>query len=109
MANPQNSAVQEIDRADALALPEFGPPLSVDTKSTVASAGSGMGFLYTLREVMRVRMAKFAALVLFVTFIAAVFAPWLAPTIPRNRSPGIRSRRPPASTGWELIGSAVTN
>jgi hypothetical protein len=77
MANPRGSAVEEIDQADALTAPEFGTPLSAEVKSTSVSAGNGMGFRYTVREVMRVRMAKFAAVALFATFIAAVFARWL--------------------------------
>jgi ABC-type dipeptide/oligopeptide/nickel transport system permease subunit len=87
MANPRGSTVEEIDQADALTVPEFGTPLSAEAKSTAVSAGSGMGFRHTVREVMRVRMAKFAAIVLFATFIAAVFAPWLAPYDPTKSKP----------------------
>jgi hypothetical protein len=67
-----------------------------------------MGFRHTVREVMRVRMAKFAAIVLFATFMAAVFAPQHL-MIPPNRSPGIPFRHRPANIGWEPIGLAVTS
>jgi len=99
MANPRDSAVEEIDRPDALALPEFGAPVSAETKTPRVSAGSGMGFRHTVREVMRVRMAKFAAVVLFVTFIAAVFAPWLAPYDPHKSKPW-DSLQAPSSKYW---------
>jgi peptide/nickel transport system permease protein len=99
MANPRGSAVEEINQADALALPEFGTPLSAETKSIKVSAGSGMGFRHTVREVLRVRMAKFAAVVLFATFIAAVFAPWLAPYDPTKSKPW-DSLQAPSSKYW---------
>ncbi|MGH8071180.1 MAG: hypothetical protein ACRERE_39320 [Candidatus Entotheonellia bacterium] len=100
MANPRDSAVEEIEPADSLPFPEFGAPLSAETKSTLVSAGSGMGFLHTLREVMRVRMAKFAAVVLFVTFIAAVFAPWLTPYDPTKSKPWDSLQAPSTGRPW---------
>lgn len=99
MANPRGSAVEEIDQADALTVPEFGTPLSAEAKATAVSAGGGMGFRHTVREVMRVRMAKFAAIVLFATFIAAVFAPWLAPYDPTKSKPW-DSLQAPSSKYW---------
>jgi hypothetical protein len=77
MANLRDSAVEEVEQADQLALREVGESISAETKSSMNGSGRNTGFVYTLREVMRVRMAKFAACVLFVTLMAAVFAPWL--------------------------------
>jgi peptide/nickel transport system permease protein len=54
---------------------------------------------HTLRELMRVRLAKFAALVLGVTMIVAVFAPWLAPYDPVKTKPW-DSLQPPSSKYW---------
>ena len=99
MANPRGSAVEEIDQADALTVSELGTPLRAEAKSTAVSAGSGVGFRHTVREVMRVRMAKFAAVVLFVTVIAAVFAPWLAPYDPTKSKPW-DSLQAPSSKYW---------
>src|SRR5919109_1466883 len=99
MANPRDSAVEELDQTDGLAAPELGTPLTAETKSTKVSAGSSMGFRYTVREVMRVRMAKFAAVVLFATLIAAVFAPWLAPYDPTKSKPW-DSLHAPSSKYW---------
>jgi peptide/nickel transport system permease protein len=53
----------------------------------------------TLRELMRVRLAKFAALVLGVTIIVAVLAPWLAPYDPVKTKPW-DSLHPPSSKYW---------
>jgi peptide/nickel transport system permease protein len=53
----------------------------------------------TFRELMRVRLAKFAALVLGVTMIVAVFAPWLAPYDPVKTKPW-DSLQPPSSKYW---------
>jgi peptide/nickel transport system permease protein len=53
----------------------------------------------TLRELMRVRLAKFAALVLGVTMIVAVLAPWLAPYDPVKTKPW-DSLHPPSSKYW---------
>lgn len=53
----------------------------------------------TVRELMRVRLAKFAALVLGVTMIVAVFAPWLAPYDPVKTKPW-DSLHPPSSKYW---------
>jgi peptide/nickel transport system permease protein len=99
MANVRNSVVEDMQRADRLVLPDVGEPLLVDTKSIVRGTGSGPGFVHTVREVMRVRLAKFAALVLFVTFIAAVFAPWLAPYDPTKSKPW-DSLKAPSSQYW---------
>ena len=43
--------------------------------------------MHTLRDLMRVRLAKFAAVVLGLTILAAVFAPWLAPYDPVKAKP----------------------
>jgi peptide/nickel transport system permease protein len=99
MANPRDSAVEEIEPMDPLAVPAFGTPFSTEIKPVVVSAGSGLGFLPTLREVMRVRMAKFAAIVLFLTLVAAVFAPWLAPYDPTKSKPW-DSLKAPSSKYW---------
>jgi peptide/nickel transport system permease protein len=58
-----------------------------------------VGFRHTLRNLMRVRLAKFAAVVLGVTLVAAVFAPWLAPHDPTKAKPW-DSLRPPSATYW---------
>ena len=99
MANTRGSAVEEIEPSAPLAVPGFGIASSAETKLPRVSAGSGMGFRHTVREVMRVRMAKFAAVVLFATFIAAVFAPWLAPYDP-NKSKPWDSLQAPSSKYW---------
>ena len=38
-------------------------------------AAAGLGVVHTLRQVLRVRLAKFGAFVLLVTLVAAIFAP----------------------------------
>ena len=48
---------------------------------------------------MRVRLAKFAAVVLGVTIVVAVFAPWLAPYDPVKIKPW-DSLHPPSSKYW---------
>src|SRR2546425_12964488 len=48
---------------------------------------------------MRVRLAKFAAVVLGVTLVVAVFAPWLAPYDPVKTKPW-DSLHPPSSKYW---------
>src|SRR5882724_10259852 len=99
MANPRGSPVEEINQDDALTGSEVGTPLNAEAKSNGVSAGSGMGFRHTVREVMRMRMAKFAAIVLFATVIAAVFAPWLAPYDPTKSKPW-DSLQAPSSKYW---------
>jgi peptide/nickel transport system permease protein len=54
---------------------------------------------HTLRDLMRVRLAKFAAVVLGVTLVMAVFAPWLAPYDPAKAKPW-DSLHPPSSKYW---------
>src|SRR5215471_11245234 len=54
---------------------------------------------HTLRELMRVRLAKFAAVVLGVMLVVAVFAPWLAPYDPVKAKPW-DSLHPPSSKYW---------
>ena len=54
---------------------------------------------HTLRDLMRVRLAKFAAVVLGVTIVMAVFAPWLAPYDPVKTKPW-DSLHPPSSQYW---------
>ena len=54
---------------------------------------------HTLRALMRVRLAKFAAVVLGVTIVMAVFAPWLAPYDPVKAKPW-DSLHPPSSQYW---------
>jgi peptide/nickel transport system permease protein len=51
------------------------------------------------RALMRVRLAKFAAVVLGLTLVAALFAPWLAPHDPVKAKPW-DSLHPPSSTYW---------
>jgi peptide/nickel transport system permease protein len=58
-----------------------------------------VGFRHTLRNLMRVRLAKFAAVVLGVTLVAAVFAPWLAPHDPTKAKPW-DSLHPPSAIYW---------
>jgi peptide/nickel transport system permease protein len=58
-----------------------------------------VGFWHTLRNLMRVRLAKFAAVVLGVTLVVAVFAPWLAPHDPTKAKPW-DSLHPPSATYW---------
>jgi peptide/nickel transport system permease protein len=98
MANLQDSTVEAIEPADRLVLTEVIEPTAFE-KATVSGGGSGMGFAHTVREVMRVRLAKFAASVLLVTLIAAVFAPWLAPYDPAKSKPW-DSLKAPSSKYW---------
>ena len=58
-----------------------------------------MELRHTLQELMRVRLAKFAALVLGVTIMVAVLAPWLAPYDPVKTKPW-DSLHPPSSKYW---------
>ena len=58
-----------------------------------------MELRHTLRDLMRVRLAKFAAAVLGVTILVAVFAPWLAPYDPVKTKPW-DSLHPPSSKYW---------
>lgn len=99
MAELRGSAVEEVAQPDGLAMPATSEPTSADWGSAMRGSGSGMGFVYTVREVMRVRLAKFAAFILFVTLIAAVFAPWLAPYDPTKAKPW-DSLKPPSSQYW---------
>jgi peptide/nickel transport system permease protein len=99
MANLRGSAVEELEQGGRPALPEVGEPMGAETRPTVAGAGSNTGFVYTLREVMRVRLAKFAAFVLLVTLVAAIFAPRLAPYDPVKSKPW-DSLKPPSSKYW---------
>ena len=102
MENLQDSVVEEIAAVGRPAVPEVGEPLGAETKPSLGGAGGpggGTGFLHTLREVMRVRLAKFAAGVLLVTLVAAVFAPWLAPHDPVKSRPW-DSLKPPSSKYW---------
>ena len=99
MANLRDSAVEEIEPVDRLASPGVGEPTGIEPRRTIGRDGSSAGLAYTVREVMRVRMAKFAAVVLFVTFIAAVFAPWLAPYDPTKSKPW-DSLQAPSNKYW---------
>jgi len=54
---------------------------------------------HTVRELMRVRLAKFAAVVLGVTLVVALFAPWLAPYDPVKTKPW-DSLHPPSGKYW---------
>ncbi len=99
MANLRDSVVAEVEQPDRLARSEVSAPLTAELQSTMTGSGRYTGFVYTVREVMRVRLAKFAAFVLFVTFIAAVFAPWLAPYDPTKSKPW-DSLKPPSSQYW---------
>ena len=99
MANLRDSAVEEIEPVDRLTSPGVGEPTGIEPRRTIGGDGSSAGLAYTVREVMRVRMAKFAAVVLFVTFIAAVFAPWLAPYDPTKSKPW-DSLQAPSSKYW---------
>jgi peptide/nickel transport system permease protein len=56
-------------------------------------------FGHTLRELQRVRLARFAAVILGLTMIAALFAPWLAPYDPVKSKPW-DSLQPPSSKYW---------
>lgn len=58
-----------------------------------------MEHTHTLRDLMRVRLAKFAAVVLGVTLVVAVFAPWLAPYDPVKSTPW-DSLYPPSGKYW---------
>ena len=58
-----------------------------------------MEHMHTLRDLMRVRLAKFAAVVLGLTILAAVFATWLAPYDPVKAKPW-DSLHPPSSKYW---------
>jgi peptide/nickel transport system permease protein len=99
MANVQDSAVEEIQVRGSLTVPEVGEPMGTATRQSIRGAGSGVGLVHTLREVMRVRLAKFAASVLLATLAAAVFAPWLAPYDPMKAKPW-DSLKAPSSQYW---------
>jgi peptide/nickel transport system permease protein len=99
MANLRGSAVEEVEPAGRPALPEVGEPMGTEARPAVVGAGSGIGFVHTLREVLRVRLAKFALSILFVTVVAAIFAPWLAPHDPVKSRPW-DSLKPPSSKYW---------
>jgi peptide/nickel transport system permease protein len=58
-----------------------------------------MEFTHTLRTLMRIRLTKFAAVVLGVTILVAVLAPWLAPYDPVKAKPW-DSLHPPSSKYW---------
>ncbi len=58
-----------------------------------------MEFRQSLRELRRVRLASFAALVLGITIAAAVLAPWLAPHDPIKAKPW-DSLQAPSSKYW---------
>ncbi|MBM3223391.1 MAG: ABC transporter permease [Candidatus Tectomicrobia bacterium] len=51
------------------------------------------------RALLRVRLAKFAAIVLGLTLVAGLFAPWLAPYDPTKAKPW-DSLAPPSGTYW---------
>jgi peptide/nickel transport system permease protein len=99
MANVQDSAVEEIQVRGSLTVPEVGEPMGTAPRQSIRGAGSGVGLVHTLREVMRVRLAKFAASVLLATLAAAVFAPWLAPYDPMKAKPW-DSLKAPSSQYW---------
>jgi peptide/nickel transport system permease protein len=54
---------------------------------------------HTLRSLMRVRLSKFAAVVLGMTILVAVLAPWLAPHDPIKSKPW-DSLHPPSGKYW---------
>jgi peptide/nickel transport system permease protein len=99
MAKPGNTIVAEAESAQPEMLSEPGIPLVTAEAAPQSNAPSGISLMQTLREVMRVRLAKFALSILFVTVIAAVFAPWLAPYDPTKSKPW-DSLQPPSSKYW---------
>ena len=58
-----------------------------------------MELTHTLRSLMRVRLSKFAAVVLGMTILVAVLAPWLAPHDPIKAKPW-DSLHPPSGQYW---------
>ena len=58
-----------------------------------------MELTHTLRSLMRVRLSKFAAVVLGMTILVAVLAPWLAPHDPIKSKPW-DSLHPPSGEYW---------
>lgn len=58
-----------------------------------------MELAHTLRSLMRVRLSKFAAVVLGMTILVAVLAPWLAPHDPIKSKPW-DSLHPPSGQYW---------
>ena len=58
-----------------------------------------MELTHTLRSLMRVRLSKFAAVVLGMTILVAVLAPWLAPHDPIKSKPW-DSLHPPSGQYW---------
>ena len=58
-----------------------------------------MELTHTLRSLMRVRLSKFAAVVLGMTILVAVLAPWLAPHNPIKSKPW-DSLHPPSGQYW---------
>jgi peptide/nickel transport system permease protein len=99
MAKAGDSAVREmISVRDDGPAPAGERPVA-DASSAPREAATSPGFVQTLREVMRVRLAKFASGILFITFMAAIFAPWLAPHDPVKSRPW-DSLKPPSSQYW---------
>ncbi len=72
------------------------PVRSPQKLAPIPGRESGQGFFYTVQEVMRVRLAKFAVVILFVTIFSAIFAPWIAPHDPLKSKPW-DSLKPPSS------------
>jgi peptide/nickel transport system permease protein len=99
MANLRDSAVAEIEPAGRPAVPDVGEPLGVETRNSIWDSARGLGVVHTLRQVLRVRLAKFAAVVLLATVIAAIFAPWLAPHDPVKSRPW-NSLKAPSYEYW---------
>jgi peptide/nickel transport system permease protein len=99
MAKSDDTIVAAVQSTRPETLSEPRTPSIMAEALPLNGTHSGVGLRQTLREVMRVRMAKFALLILSVTFLAAVFAPWLAPFDPSKAKPW-DSLKPPSSQYW---------
>jgi peptide/nickel transport system permease protein len=99
MAKSADTIVAEAESAQPEILSEPAIPEVAAGASSSSSTSSSVGLMQTFREVLRVRLAKFALAILFVTVFAAVFAPWLAPYDPTKSKPW-DSLTPPSSKYW---------
>jgi peptide/nickel transport system permease protein len=99
MAKSEDMIVAEAESAQPEMLSELAIPGGAAGASSSSSTSSSVGLMQTFREVLRVRLAKFALVILFVTVFAAVFAPWLAPYDPTKSKPW-DSLTPPSSKYW---------
>src|SRR5690554_6033087 len=99
MAKAGDGAVRETMAVEKEGSASPGEWPVADESPVLRHVAANPGFVQTLREVMRVRLAKFASCILFITVVAAIFAPWLAPHDPVKSRPW-DSLKPPSSQYW---------